>query len=62
MTMAATNMPTAPLRLPRGSWNKLSEKLRKGIQATFPILGDALDNRTAIGKDYAVQLWQEYHE
>ena len=31
------------------------------MKATFLILGAALDNRTAMGKDYAVELSQEYH-
>src|SRR5690348_6460124 len=59
--MAATDMPTTSALLTRGCRKKPYTRLRKGIEATFLILGGALDNRTAIGKDYAVELWRDYH-
>jgi hypothetical protein len=61
IAMAATDMPRVRRFRPPGSRKKPYSNLRKGIEATFLNLGDALDNRTAMGKDYAAQLWREYH-
>jgi len=49
-------MPTASPLATAWEPKETYTNLRKGIKATFLILGGALDNRTAMGKDYAAQL------
>ena len=59
--MAATDVPTASALMTAWVPEEIYSMLRNGIQATFLNLGGALDNRTAMGRDYAVELWRDYH-
>jgi hypothetical protein len=59
--MAATDMPTARRFRLRGAGRNLIQSREKEFRRLFLILGAALDNRTAMGKDYPAKLWQEYH-
>jgi hypothetical protein len=56
MPKAATDMPTASRHLLPGSQKTRSTNYEKRNLGDFPNLGGALDNRTAMGKDYPAQL------